>query len=241
MCRGLGTDDAMAHVLAGVESLVWLDMEREGKVMGKWPALMIAVWAHVRKRLREVDANGESIVMTKEEFAEWRGEALGFLRGVRMDEGVRGRVERGTGGEEMGWKGWDLPSEEEEDEDEGRNERDVNNWMKEINAQGWLDMDWYYNITSTSTAHANTNANSRSASEEAEEGIERALVREDEMRYGLGTMRQKKVDYLTDERRAAYKAWERRMKAEIERRMGELEQGTRNRKDVDRGAVAVAA
>ncbi|PQE23161.1 Origin recognition complex subunit 6 protein [Rutstroemia sp. NJR-2017a BVV2] len=241
MCRELETDDAMAHMLAGVESLVWLDMERgKGAMMGKWPALMIAVWAHVRKRLREVGADGEGVMMTKEEFAEWRGEALGFLRGVRTDEGVRGRVEKGAGGEEMGWKGWDLPSEEEEEDDEGRNERDVNNWMKEINTQGWLDMDWYYNITSTS-AHANTNANSRSASEEAEEGTERALVREDEMRYGLGTMRQKKVDYLTEERRAAYKVWERRMRAEIERRMGEVEQEGQKRKGVDRGAVAVAA
>ncbi|PQE21488.1 Origin recognition complex subunit 6 protein [Rutstroemia sp. NJR-2017a BBW] len=222
MCRGLGTEDAMAHVRAGVESLVWLDMERGGeKMMGKWPALMIAVWAHVRKRLREVGGDGEGVVMTKEEFAEWRGEALVFLRGVRRDEGVRGRVERGVGGEEVGWRGWDLPFEEEEDDDEGRNERDVNNWMKEINAQGWLDMDWYYNITSTSTS---AHANSRSASEEVEEGIERALVREDEMRYGLGTMRQKKVDYLTEERRAAYRVWERRMKAEIERGMGEVEQ-----------------
>lgn len=243
MCRGLGTEDAMAHVLAGTESLVWLDMEREGKggeTMGKWAALIIAVWAHVRKRLREVGANGEGVVMTKEEFAEWRGEALEFLRGVRTDEEVRGRVERGAGGAEMGWKGWDSPTEEEEEADEGRNEKDVNDWMREINAQGWLDMDWYYNITSASTstsANANTNHHSRSASEEAEEGIERALVREDEMRYGLGTMRQKKVDYLTEERRAAYKVWERRMMGEIERRM--REQGNQNKRDVDRGAVAV--
>ncbi|KAM3066100.1 hypothetical protein ACMFMG_010558 [Clarireedia jacksonii] len=233
MCRELGTEDATAHVLAGVESIVWMDMERDGKAggkemtMGKWPALMIAVWAHVRKRLREVEANGEAIVMTKEGFAEWRGEAVEFLRGVRRDEGVKGRVEKGAGGEEMGWKGWDLSSEGEEEEDEGRNEKDVNDWMREINAQGWLDMDWYYNITSTSTsALENSKSNSRSASEEAEEGVQRALVREDEMRYGLGTMRQKKVDYLTEERRAAYKVWERRIRGEIERGLKELKKGS---------------
>lgn len=87
-------------------------------------------------------------------------------------------------------------------------------------------MDWYQNLVK---ADAQDDTGEDQEREDALDGIERALVREDEMRYGLGTMRQKKVDYLTEQRRAEYKVWKKNILAKIAR----LQKEGKNRVVID--------
>ncbi|KAF7861892.1 hypothetical protein EAF04_007773 [Stromatinia cepivora] len=208
LCRRLGMEEATPHVLAGVESLIFWEEEKERRreeTIGRWPALMIAVWGIVWGKLT---AGAE--LLSDEEFKENRLKALEVLRSTRKDTEVERKV--GIGG----WEGWDLPDEGEEDENEVErsNEKDVNNWIAEIANKGCFEMDWYQNIIK---ADGPDDTDEDQEREDALDGIERALVREDEMRYGLGTMRQKKVDYLTEQRRAEYKVWKKNILAKIAR------------------------
>lgn len=228
LCGKLGMKEATPHVLAGVESLIFREEEkarRGEEVIGSWPAMMTAVWIFVWKELK-----GKSEI-SPDDLAEMRISALNVLKEARRNK----EVGRKVGGE--GWQGWDLPEEEgkeeeeEEDEDEDEDEEeseegediekkarsnatDVNSWVAEIVGQ-CLEMDWYQNITRQDQSDDGDEI------EDQEEEDARAQAREHEMRYGLGTMRQKKVDYLSDEKRAAYKVWEENMLAKITEQLRE--------------------
>ncbi|THV54013.1 hypothetical protein BGAL_0036g00100 [Botrytis galanthina] len=206
LCAKLGMKEATPHVLAGVESLIFWEEEKTRKgeeIMGKWPAMMMAVWSIVWGKLR----TGEE-VLSDEEFKEKRLETLRVLRLARGDEEVERKV--GSGG----WESWDLPEEDEDDEEERSNAKDVNGWMAEICNKGCLEMDWYQNMVRADDSDDTEDDQKR---EDALDEIQRVRVREDEMRYGLGTMRQAKVDYLTEKKRAEYKAWKRNILAKIAR------------------------
>ncbi|KAF7890842.1 uncharacterized protein EAF01_010651 [Botrytis porri] len=215
LCATLGMKEATPHVLAGVESLIFWEEEKMRKgeeMMGRWPAMMMAVWSIVWGKLR----TGEE-VLSDEEFKEKRLETLRVLRLARGDE----EVERRVGG--AGWEGWDLPEVDEEDEEEERsNAKEVNGWMAEICNKGCLEMDWYQNMV---RADGEDDSEDDQEREDALDEIQRVRVREDEMRYGLGTMRQAKVDYLTEKKRAEYKVWKRNILAKIARLQKEGENG----------------
>ncbi|ESZ95653.1 hypothetical protein SBOR_3954 [Sclerotinia borealis F-4128] len=183
LCGKLGMKEATPHVLAGVESLIFWEGEEERRGE-EWEAL------------------------SDEDFKGNRVRALGVLKEARRDEEVERKVGDG------GWEGWDLPEDEDEDtdqenEDDGEgkrsNEDDVNNWVAEIVGKGCLEMEWYQNIIGADDSVDEDDEDEDQEREEALDEGERALVREHEMRYGLGTMRQKKVDYLSEEKKAAYK------------------------------------
>ncbi|TEY30967.1 hypothetical protein BOTCAL_0834g00030 [Botryotinia calthae] len=213
LCAKLGMKEATPHVLAGVESLIFWEEEKTRKgeeIMGKWPAMMMAVWRIVWGKLR----TGEE-VLSDEEFTEKRLETLKVLRLAREDEEVEKKVGGG------GWEGWDLPDEDEEDEEERSNAKDVNGWMAEICNKGCLEMDWYQNMVESEDSN-DTDDQER---EDALDEIQRVRVREDEMRYGLGTMRQAKVDYLTEKKRAEYKVWKKNILAKIIRLQKEGKNG----------------
>ncbi|ATZ56539.1 hypothetical protein BCIN_13g03760 [Botrytis cinerea B05.10] len=214
LCAKLGMKEATPHVLAGVESLIFWEEEKTKKgeeIMGKWPAMMMAVWSIVWGKLR----TGEE-VLSDEEFTKKRLETLKVLRLAREDEEVEKKVGGG------GWEGWDLPDEDEEDEEERSNAKDVNGWMAEICNKGCLEMDWYRNMV---RADGSDDTEDDQEREDALDEIQRVRVREDEMRYGLGTMRQAKVDYLTEKKRAEYKVWERNILAKISRLQKEGKNG----------------
>ncbi|KAI9650775.1 hypothetical protein NHQ30_000805 [Ciborinia camelliae] len=218
LCRKLGMIEATPHVLAGVESLIFLQVEKEREgmeVMKRWPAMMMAVWSFVWGQLR-----GEVEVLSDEDFKENRVRALGVLRGARGDKEVEMKVGDG------GWEGWDLPAEDEDDEEGRSNEKHVNDWIAEI-FERCLEMDWYQNIVRADSP------NNEDEDQEIEEALEeRALVREHEMRYGLGTMRQRKVDYLSEEKRAAYSVWKKAILAKIARQLKEAAKN-RNVTEID--------
>ncbi|KAF5870449.1 putative origin recognition complex subunit 6 protein [Botrytis fragariae] len=214
LCAKLGMKEATPHVLAGVESLIFWEEEKMRKgeeIMGRWPAMMMAVWSIVWGKLR----TGEE-VLSDEEFKEKRLETLQVLRLARGDEEVERKV--GSGG----WEGWDLPEEDEDEEEERSNAKDVNGWMAEICNKGCLEMDWYQNMVRPDGSDDTEDDQER---EDALDEIQRVRVREDEMRYGLGTMRQAKVDYLTEKKRAEYKAWKRNILAKIARLQKEGKKG----------------
>ncbi|KAA8565648.1 hypothetical protein EYC84_009499 [Monilinia fructicola] len=197
LCRKLDLREATPHVLAGVESLIFREWEKERKgeeTMGRWPVMMMTVCLFVWGQLRG-----------------------GVLREARRDKVMESKVGDG------GWDGWDLPEndeaqDEEDEEEETANGKDVNEWMAEITSQGCLGMDWYQNIVAENSPNDEDKDEDEEREEASDDG-ERAQVREHEMRYGLGTMRQKKVDYLSEDRRAAYRVWEKNMLARIAREL----------------------
>lgn len=74
-------EEATPHVLAGVESLIFWEEEKERRkeeTIGKWPALMMAVWGIVWGKLT---AGGE--LLNDEDFKENRLKALEVLRSAR--------------------------------------------------------------------------------------------------------------------------------------------------------------
>ncbi|KAB8294004.1 hypothetical protein EYC80_009467 [Monilinia laxa] len=217
LCRKLDLKEATPHVLAGVESLIFREWEKErkgGETMGRWPVMMITVCLFVWGQLR----GGVS----SRDFLGNRLRALGILREARRNKEMERKVGDG------GWDGWDLPENDEAqdaedgEEEETDNGKDVNEWMAEITSKGCLEMDWYQNIVAESSPNdEDENEDEDEEREEASDDGERARVREHEMRYGLGTMRQKKVDYLSEDKRAAYRVWEKNMLARIARELRE--------------------
>lgn len=197
LCERLNTRDAVPHVLAGVESLICLPRPREyeegeGRLVGMWPAMIVAVWAFVVLKL-------QLGVLDAEETRKLREKALVVLEEIREDDEILKRV----GSEEEDWEGWDLVVEEYE---AGKY---VNKWIKELVEGGWNEMDWHENIVE------------KSELDEGEEDVEvmerpKKIMREDDMKYGLGTMRQAKVDYLSEEKREKYAEWKAMMLAKID-------------------------
>ncbi|QSZ36082.1 hypothetical protein DSL72_007206 [Monilinia vaccinii-corymbosi] len=221
LCAKLEMVEATPHVLAGVESLIFREWEKERRgeeTLGKWPVMMMVVFIIIWNKLKLKK------LFSGEEFVENRLRALGVLREARRDKEIGRKVGDG------GWDGWDLPEgddaqdgedgegeeEEEEKVQESRNAADVYEWVTEVTSKGCLEMDWYLNISE------GNGPNDEDDDQEREEALDeggRAHVREHEMRYGLGTMRQMKVDYLSEEKRAAYRVWEKDMLAKIARQL----------------------
>ncbi|TAQ85704.1 hypothetical protein B7494_g5977 [Chlorociboria aeruginascens] len=189
MCRELGGREAVPHVLAGVETCLGLLGKGEGEEGGKIPALLVAIWFFVYVKME-----GEDIV--GREVAQMRRKGVGLLNAVKSDAVIRGKI--GEGEEE--WRGWGEIRE-----------IDVDAWLGEVRNRGWLDMDWYSDITPTEEGER------EEAGEGKDGGEEDFSFREEVMRYGLGTMRRKEVDYLSEERREEFIEW----KAGILRRVEE--------------------
>ena len=197
LCERLNTGNAVPHVLAGVESVICLPRPREygegeERVVGMWPAMVVAVWAFVVLKLRLG-------ALAAEEIRKSREKALVILEEIREDDEILKRV----GSEEEDWEGWDLVVEEYE---AGKY---VDKWIQELVEGGWNEMDWHENIKE------------QSGLDEGEEDVEvvqrpKKRTREDDMKYGLGTMRQAKVDYLSDEKREKYAEWKIMMLAKID-------------------------
>jgi origin recognition complex subunit 6 len=130
LCRELETPRAVPHLLAGVESVLYLPCpsdpngESEKGVEGKIPALLAALWFFVVVKMRGKEGQGKENLARKKLVRE-------VLLRSKEDEGVKEKV----GDEGQAWEGWEEVTE-----------KDVNLWRKEIVVKGWREMDWFENI-----------------------------------------------------------------------------------------------
>jgi origin recognition complex subunit 6 len=201
LCREFGAGKAIPHVLAGVESVLFLsrpELEtgeaREKGMEGKIPALVIAVWFFVMTRLAGEETNGE-------EYAENRKRALRILHGLKEDEGIVEKI----GEKEESWVDWEKVSK-----------KDVDAWLVEVGSNGWIEMDWFLNIDKGSGiggAEAEIEGERENELDiEAEERERRAK----RVRRNRGTMIQDNVDYLSEAKRKEYAAWKAEILATID-------------------------
>jgi origin recognition complex subunit 6 len=201
ICTEFDAGKAVPHVWAGVESVLYLpcpkDMDgdenmQEGKMEGKLPALVAAVWFYAVTRMTGKETN-------KKDLFEWKKGVLRILRGLKEDEVMLAKV----GDEEESWESWEHVSM-----------TNLNNWISEIIEKGWSEMDWYTNIEAGSGASGRVDVEDEDEDEEDEEVMERSSKRV--LRAGLGTMMQPKFDYLSDEKRDEYAVWKEAMLAKID-------------------------
>ena len=215
LCKEMDAGKAVPHVIAGVESVLFLpcpgpedgdgDQEMsntgEEKVEGKMPALVAAVFSFVKARLSDT-------TMSKKEYNTQLKQILRALNGLREDGTMLARI----GEEEENWEGW-VPIDG----------KDVDHWFKEIGTKGWLRMDWWDNIAQGSGVSGKDDQDD--GRDRAEESEEYEDEEEDEMKTAekmrlcilrAGTMKQDEFNYLTLERREQYAKWKETMLAKID-------------------------
>jgi origin recognition complex subunit 6 len=191
LCRELETPKAVPHVLAGVESILTLPPPdgSDGAKADKLVGLIAAVWFFVVIRLRGESQQGKENLQRKKL-------ARDVLAKAREDRDVLTRA----GTDENDWAGWEAVEE-----------RDVNNWRKEIVAKGWRQMDWFENIAEGSGVEGIVNVELT----ESEDDSEGDYVPE-RRRGRPGTMHQDKYDYLSATKQREYENWRLEMLSKIE-------------------------
>lgn len=130
LCKELGASAAAPHILAGVTTILtlsspFLSNDRENQKKNKKdniPALITAVYFYVRRRLSRHETSGQ-------EYVSQRKSVLSTLAKLREDAKLGGKAMEGAE-----WEGWEKV---------GTN--DVDAWLLEISARGWLTLDWYEN------------------------------------------------------------------------------------------------
>ena len=213
LCAKLEAKGAAPHVLAGVSSVLTLPTPKlvDGKGTGKdkIPALLAAVFILARTRLLGVTTDGK-------EYVGLRKEILNTIRALRTDKELIGKVTKIQKGKK-GWEGYvDVQG------------KDVDAWLMELSAKGWVDLDWFGNIESGAGLALPEwvdydNMQLDNPDEEGDEEEEEGLM-------GLGTMLQDRVDYLNKRKRDEYKVW----KDSIMKRLEQIEHDDKaNRMEVD--------
>ncbi|KFY28769.1 hypothetical protein V493_02768 [Pseudogymnoascus sp. VKM F-4281 (FW-2241)] len=191
LCARMEARGATAHVLAGVGSVLTLPTPKpekgEGKEKEKVPALVAAVYVLVHTRLTGKEVNGK-------EYVALRRSIIAVLKDLRADEEVVGKVEKEEAGE-AGWEGWmNIVG------------KDVDAWLMQLSARGWVGLDWFENIESGSGVEGRETRDE--PMEDAEdEDTEEDDDGEEESIMGLGTMMQERVDYLSARKREEYQIW----------------------------------
>lgn len=213
LCAGLDAGRAVQHVIAGVESILFLpcpgveDGDGDGvmggdaeevRMEGKIPALIVAImsFAIVRLTGEETDAK---------EYNQRVKKSLALLRDLREDEAVAAKV----GEDEESWEGW-----------ESITKKDVDGWLKEISSQGWLRMDWWENIDDGSGASGHIEPVDDDDIDADRKAMEEERARL--WRTRSGTMKQDDVDYLSETKRKQYARWKELMLVRIDELEGGL-------------------
>lgn len=213
LCAGLDAGKATPHVLAGVDSVLFLqcpgdeDLEgdrtmREGQsaqeegLRGKMPALIAAVlsFAIVRLTGEETDAK---------EYNQRVKMVIGVLRSMREDMAMVAKI----GEEEEAWKGWEVITK-----------KDVDAWLKEIASKGWLRMDWWENMVGGSgvSGQAEEVYDDEDDEEDDQEARAAEIERERLWKTRSGTMIQDQYDYLSEAKRKQYARWKELMLVKID-------------------------
>ncbi|KAG9239169.1 origin recognition complex, subunit 6 [Amylocarpus encephaloides] len=191
LCTDLSMKPLIPHVLAGVESILCLPHSIPRK-SGRSLDFQIGekVPALVIAVYFFVCQAAARADYTQEEFGEMKRDLLDRFKDMRRDEGLLARI----GEEEGDWKGWEKVDAE-----------DVVVWVKLVNMRGYDQMDWHTNISL-----AEGDGDSDAAIDEVDIPEGKSATRR-----GLGKMMHDEYDYLGPEKRAEYKRWEERIKAEI--------------------------
>lgn len=199
----MGARAAIAHVLAGMGSVLTLPTPNpekgEGKEKEKIPALVAAIYVLVHTRLTGKEVNGK-------EYVALRRSILAALKDLRADEEVIEKVEKEEAGE-AGWEGWTNIVG-----------KDVDAWLMQLSARGWVGLDWFENIESGSGIEGPQTSDEPMDDAEDEDAGE-DNDGEEESIMGLGTMMQERVDYLSTRKREEYQIW----KDEILEKIDEME------------------
>lgn len=208
LCAKLEAKGAAPHVLAGVSSVLTLPTPKlvDGKGTGKEkiPALLAAVFILARTRLLGVTTDGR-------EYVGLRKQILNGIRELRTDKELIKKVS----GIQKGKKGW-----------EGYGDvvgKDVDAWLMELSAKGWVELDWFGNIESGAGLGLPEwvdydNYELQNDEDDDEDKGEETMM-------GLGTMLQDKVDFLSKRKRDEYKVWQESFMRRLEQ--AEKEQSTR--------------
>lgn len=203
----MGVPAAPPHILAGVTTILTLpspflgngrDNQTESK-RDKIPALIAAVYFFVCTRLAGRETNGK-------EYISQRRDVLSMLAKLREDQKLGEKI-REKAKEGMEWEGW---------EDVGT--KDVDEWLLDIPARGWLKLDWFENIIAGSGVGVNDDNNQfeDELDSHSPSVAGRASGGKNSLRINLGTMMQDQVDYLSEERRAEYRIWKEGILAKID-------------------------
>lgn len=217
LCAGLDAGRAVPHVIAGVESILFLpcpgieDLEgdqtmqegqsAEGAMKGKTPALMAAVLSFAIARLTGKETNAE-------EYNQRVKKAVTILRDIREDEAMVKKI----GEEDENWEGWELVRM-----------KDVDDWLQDIGTKGWLRMDWWENMADGSGVSGQVEdgyGEDEDYDEEKQTGMT-LLQRQNLWVTRSGTMVQDEVDYLSDDKLERFARWKERMLAQIDARLRE--------------------
>lgn len=176
----------------------------------KVPALVAAAYILVFTRLLGKEMSGK-------EYVVLRRSILTALMALKEDEEVLGKVEAVEKGDKA-WEGW-----------ENIVGKDVDRWLMELSARGWVGLDWFGNIESG--AGVDVPEQQDEEMEEVENGEEQEEEdgEEEEPMMGLGTMMQDRVDYLSARKREEYQIWREGIMA----RMEEIEKAKEGAMDTD--------
>lgn len=189
LCREMETRRAVPHVLAGVESILCLPCPAGKRgIEGKLPALVAMVWFFVVVRMRGKEGRAVEGTKRTERVRE-------ILARAKDDEQVRDRVGDGEGA----WTGWEEVEQ-----------RDVNAWRGEIVGNGWREMDWWTNIEEGIGVDG------------GEEDGDEEMLDVDVNRNFVGEVGRRKPRtmiqeqfYVTDAKRADFRAWKETLIAKI--------------------------
>lgn len=203
LCARMEARAAIAHVLAGIGSVLTLPTPNpekgEGKEKEKVPALVAAIYVLVHTRLTGKEVNGK-------EYVALRRTILTALKDLSADVEVIEKVEKEEAGE-VGWEGWTNIVG-----------KDVDAWLMQLSARGWVGLDWFENIESGSGIKG-PDTRDEPMDDAEDEDADEDNDGEEESIMGLGTMMQERVDYLSTRKREEYQIW----KDEILRKIEEME------------------
>jgi origin recognition complex subunit 6 len=200
VCKEMDTGNAVPHVFAGVETLLFLLPPQAGeqKLEGKIAALIAAVWFYVTVKMEAAPTDDQA-------FRQRRKRVFGILKGLKGDEAVNAKVGEG----EEAWEGWDVVTV-----------KDVDAWLLEITEKGWLRMEWYGNVEDGGGVSGDVPDEEEDHDEEDEQ-IKRVQKRKKEWgkNVGRGSMKQDEFDYLSEEKKHAHAVWKEAMLAIIDKQI----------------------
>lgn len=199
LCRQMQTRKAIPHVIAGVESVLYLTPPQKG-VLGngkkkeektaeqKIPAIVAAVWFFVSCQMLGKDLDGD-------EYNARRNVVLDVFKEMHDDENLKEKIAHDQAAKD-GWVSVDGS--------------DLKTWMNELSEKNWIDMDWFLNIPLQEIDGV----------VEEVEGDEvqwySTRSREELRQAGLGSMIIRQYDFASEENRNAYKQWKKLMLIKVD-------------------------
>ncbi|KAI9721989.1 MAG: hypothetical protein M1812_001948 [Candelaria pacifica] len=214
LCIALGVPAAPAHVLAGVSSILTLPApSNDGKRTAVAGQRIDNVPALIVAVLFYVTTRLSGKETSAEEYPKEREAAIGALERIEVERGDREEISA----------------------------EDVDDWMRDISAGGWIGLDWFENIVQG----AGLGLSGRDMEvEDEEEAVEARMPKQlrfsalsppklDTLQTGLGTMvsivvaydkifqltlvkMQDRYDYLSEAKRMDYLEWKKGILSRIE-------------------------